>query len=122
VSVLLAATVGLSGCGTAINLVYAPCHGSRQAVYGGVETSVGFALAAVKQAADFDPLTSPFLLLGGVYFVAVDAPLPLAGDTVTLPIPIPASRNKERKHDIPVLEKIGGPAEPAPPPAEPAKD
>ena len=105
------AALSLAGCGTMANFGFAPCpKGPQYEIYGGVTR-------------DFDlienhyggPMYFPYLV-----FNIVDVPLSLAGDTVTLPITIPATIWRSRWVPVSVpCEPSGLP--PCPPPPPPPK-
>jgi uncharacterized protein YceK len=102
------AVCALSGCGTFMNL---ETYG-QQAVYGGVRASGRngwqcLAGIASPQAAGPDPSIRILLAVMGAYRLAVDTPLCLVGDTVTLPVTIPATL---RRWNEPQVHLGKGPA------------
>src|SRR5437762_6244181 len=76
----------LSGCGTVANLTTPPqppttCRGMRPSgcePFGGVERSLVYGALLLS--------AEPLWAVPGAAFIAVDAPLSLAGDVVTLPV------------------------------------
>lgn len=87
-----------SGCGTLRNVVPQPAstpqHAfpARKIVYGGVKDDVARVNAAVKDLNRFPESNNRVTInLGSATLHAMDAPGSLLGDTLTLPVTIPAS-------------------------------
>jgi uncharacterized protein YceK len=99
VKALLAAVVlSLGGCGTVGNL-WCPCHGGDRAVYGGVAICVRRAENEAGQAARLD---SPWCFghaAASVFDAVIDLPLSAVGDTLTLPLTIPATLREKREKE-----------------------
>jgi uncharacterized protein YceK len=101
-AIALWAMVFSAGCSTVNNLIVGtpPAHGGpiepMNEVYGGVKTSVQEGLDGIVRPQSAEtPLT-------GLAILAVDTPLSLIGDTLTLPITVPAAikRRNQRKQDV----------------------
>jgi uncharacterized protein YceK len=95
-----------AGCGTINNVAFPgpqPANGSviasPQEVYGGVRSSFreGFESGRRVVTADFNDLRSPLesglaaSIVEAPYMLVVDTPLSAIGDTLTLPITVPAA-------------------------------
>lgn len=93
VALAIASAVGLSGCGTFANVWGDGGTGERE-VYGGLTGSVQSAGQCALQVAHFDSFDT---VLGstilGAYWI-VDAPFSAVGDTLTLPLTLPATLHK----------------------------
>lgn len=78
---VLAAVLTLCGCGTVGNLT----DGGATSIYGGVARDVD----AMVDTCTFAP--NAVVYFGGLLATAVDTPLSVVGDTVTLPYVVPVS-------------------------------
>jgi uncharacterized protein YceK len=113
------ATIVLSGCGTMLNVrdhyVSPPPPGqssikqdghieAAKRIYGGVEMDALFGTGLVWHESQNELWAGPI----GLYMLAIDLPLSIIGDTLTLPVTIPATlerrRNAIAESDAPVSE------------------
>lgn len=95
----LVAAVLFPGCATVLNVFpiveirhlehFELTVGAPRAVYGGVRLDAAIASRAAQRIAERPLLATPFLLAS-----VVDLPLSAVGDTLTLPVTIPASIEK----------------------------
>ena len=123
---LAAWVVSLGGCGTMMNFWW---DGSfhEPAVYGGTATSAGFGLQAAEEVAKFDNLDhcADCVVIAG-YFLAVDLPLSVVADTLTLPLTVAAALQKlDPGKPAPAIPPAHGPEPVQPPthtPASPRRD
>jgi uncharacterized protein YceK len=101
--VVALSAVWVSGCGTVGNC-WSCCSSGDRTVYGGVVKTVKLAGDGVNEAAKLDSPLCPLYLVGSACFLAVDVPLSLIGDTLTLPWTIPATFNSSHP---PERDRIG---------------
>jgi uncharacterized protein YceK len=96
VALLLVAT---AGCGTLLNLDITPCGTNENAYspYGGVCHDLGMAVNTGREVVAGDTASLVVLPLG-VAFLAIDLPLCVVGDTVTLPLVLAHWIGAGRKH------------------------
>ncbi|MCI0456174.1 MAG: YceK/YidQ family lipoprotein [Gemmataceae bacterium] len=100
----LAVACVVGGCGTVLNTVNLAPHGEApQRVYGGVQFDAEEGVQAIKQAFESDdqlPDTErggrPIALATGAYYLLIDLPLCVVGDTLTLPWTVAAELGRER--------------------------
>jgi uncharacterized protein YceK len=99
IALAIASAAGLSGCGTFGNIWGDGGTGERE-VYGGLVASANEAGQAARQVArlgSVDDVVGCALL--GAYWAAVDVPLSVVGDTLTLPLTIPATLRKREAEE-----------------------
>jgi hypothetical protein len=92
--------VSATGCGTLYNHEIGPCPRCRPdtfRVYGGVRKDVEMVTAGFRAEPGDGPRVALFPLAAA--FLAVDLPLSAAGDTLTLPITIPAALQRRRQQE-----------------------
>ena len=104
------------GCGTLYNHEISPCPKSRSdtfRVYGGVRKDLEEVATAFVPGGSADPdhMTGrPALVATGMLYLAVDLPLSAVGDTVLLPITVPAALRKDQAlSDAPSQEAPNAP-------------
>jgi len=93
------ALLSLAGCGTFLNVHRAEdLPGGERQIYGGVAGSCRGVGNGLRHLTEPDPITPPFwrplgrtIDLGLVAACVVDVPLSLVGDTLTLPVTVPAA-------------------------------
>ncbi len=116
-AVFVLVAVALIGCGTIANVSGGRWRTSK--IYGGV-------LRDVKSTEDWiadysaEPKTSIMRDVGvgvGVGLIAIDLPLSVVGDTLTLPITIPVALNRPRQPNLPPPPPVVNPVSSAKAPA-----
>lgn len=88
----------LEGCGTLLNTCWFTPTEEVNRVYGGVRVDVQLAQEAAVAARDGKDFSERFRAMTGSALMIADVPLSAIGDTLTLPITIPASINREPEH------------------------
>ncbi|MFQ5733694.1 MAG: YceK/YidQ family lipoprotein [Planctomycetaceae bacterium] len=98
--IVAALSVLACGCGTILNFTDLPTKDHRvipapQKIYGGVEVDAigGWGLMQTGIEAGFQ--YGPVYTLGAIYVWAVDLPLSAVADTLTLPITVPATIERD---------------------------